>query len=156
MSQQQPLEGEALLFRARGALYLWVSLLVFFTFGFVIFQVFAWESEVADGGLGFTVAFSCLLLGVLTWNWYVVLYLHAFEVRLDTDGELQFRSALRTRAVNVSDLVLIRPQHADPQRITIVFKTTSQTIRVFGHMDGLARLLEALRRMNPAIEVRRL
>jgi hypothetical protein len=124
-----------------------VALLTFFFIGSVV-------GLLGQDGAAAAVPLLLLMLGALAWLWFVGLVWFSYEIRLTSDGVLAFRSVLRTIQVHAGDLVSIRPDFMDLGGATLVFRTTSRSLRAMRRMDGMLDLLTEVRAINPGLELR--
>jgi hypothetical protein len=106
------------------------------------------------GSAGPPLWFSALWIAGISWNWFIVLWLFAYEVRLSVHGVLTFRCVLREVRVHGRDLVSVAPLRWDLNGTVLVFRTPSDKMRTLRNMDGLFALMGQLRLINPAIQTR--
>ena len=130
--------------------FFWIGTVALFTFVFIGSVV----GLLVEDGAAAAVPLLLLMLGALAWLWFVGLVWFPYEIRLTSDGVLTFRSVLRTIQVKAGDLVSIRPEFMDLGGATLVFRTTSRSLRALRRMDGMLDLLTEVRAINPDLELR--
>lgn len=106
------------------------------------------------GADGPPIWFAALWIGILLWNWFVILWLFAYEIRLLPEGTLTFKAVLREVTMNAGDVLSISTLWWDLNGNVLVFRTPSRKMRTLRSMDGLFSLIEQLRLANPSLETR--
>ena len=99
--------------------------------------------------------FSAAWLGIMGWCCYVGLVRTAYEIRLDTSGQLEFKSVLKRKGMDSADLVSIGPEKGKDPYI-LVFRSRTSSARALRMMEGMHDLVQELRTINPALKLRAL
>jgi hypothetical protein len=82
--------------------------------GRATFYLVVWTCISAFGAVflvagGAPASFAAFFIGAIGWNWFVLLWLFAYEILLSADGTLTFRSVLREETIDARELVSIAP-----------------------------------------------
>jgi hypothetical protein len=79
-------------------------------------------------------------------------YAFTFEITVQPDGRIVFRSLLRTRTVPASDIVSIRPGFLDINRQYLVIRHRGGKVRLGGPFEHFYDFLTTLKRLNPSVD----
>jgi len=111
------------------------------------------------GGHGPPVLFTILWLGVLASVWYYGLVVMCIETHLwPEDGRLQFRSLLRKRETNISEVVDVDfALHGLNQRLVTIRYRRGYRRRVarLPNLESTWDLVHRIQESNPTVEVKR-
>ena len=122
--------------------YGWLALMLVFTVVGAPLLII-WSNR---GGPGAPPAsFAFLWIAGMAWVWFCSAALFPYEIRLSEDGEIEFKSVLRSVKVNARDLISIAPGFRGWDPNILLFKTRTRTVRTLRQMDGLHDLVTELR-----------
>src|SRR5688572_3875553 len=93
-------------------------------------------------------------VGVLYW-WFSILYQLFYEVTLHEDGEVEFKSVLRTRRVRATDIEAIVPRWGGVDLYTMTVRTTHGKLHMIRGMSNMFDFGTRLRELNPTVDLRR-
>ena len=93
-------------------------------------------------------------VGVVYW-WYGVLYELFYEITLYDDGVVEFKSVLRTRRVQATEIEAIVPRWKGIDLYTMIVKTKSGKLNMIRAMSNMFYFGTRLREINPSIDLSR-
>jgi hypothetical protein len=130
---------------------MWFGMLAVFTFvGAPLLIV----TMIKGGPNAPPVFFAVFWLAILAWFWFVALVFISYEIRLFPNGEVEFKSVLRSIRVNVGDVTYVGPAFGGWDMNTLVFKFSTGSARVARSMNGFHSMLNQLLARNPDIQLR--